>query len=433
MSSVRVSLALCALAACGGANLNQRAAGNHDGGIAISHDEIAIDPRGEHIVVRAGTDLYAGDLATRTLARIANIDGAKLLAFHDAGFFAYTAAGELVSYDLGRGKQLWRRAPGGRWDRLDVTPDGAHVVLSGADVQIFDAVTGESAGGFTPERSIEDVDITPDSARIVVTEHEHWQDFQPWTDVHVVDAASGAKLCTATVPNCADELIIHPDGTHAYLAPTSCKRDPVSIVDITASCRFEKNLPGFGPVALTPDGATGVAFLERQDGGFDLMTFDTRSHELHTIPIGMHLPRYLLTPDGKTLVVDGVEEVVGDGKQIALRSQRVRLVDLATRTVREAEGPRVMLNAFVVTPDSRQIWLIHSDDYLLDKREVRAVDIGLFAVDVPGARIERIPLAIAPEGINALPGVATLLLRDGSQIHLFDVASRRITGTVRAP
>jgi hypothetical protein len=163
------------------------------------------------------------------------------------------------------------------------------------------------------------------------------------------------------------------------------------------------------------------------------MTFDTRSHELHTIPIGMHLPRYLLTPDGKTLVVDGLEDATGDGKQMSLRSQPIRLVDLSTRAVREAAGPRVMLNAFVVTPDSRQIWLIHSDAYVLDKREVRALDTGLYAVDVPGARIERIPVAVAPTGINALPGVATLLLRDGSQIHLFDVASRRITGTVRAP
>ena len=63
MSSVRVSLALCALAACGGANLNQRGAGNHVGGIFMCNHEIAIDPSGEHIVVRAGADLYGCDLA----------------------------------------------------------------------------------------------------------------------------------------------------------------------------------------------------------------------------------------------------------------------------------------------------------------------------------------------------------------------------------
>lgn len=452
-STLSIVTVATSLGACAGANLNQRHAGNREGGVRVEGDEIAIDARGEFLIVRRGDRLLVGETATRTLRAIAGVVRPLRVAFWEgprhAGFFALTPDHHLVSYDLEARAVLWRVRAGDvtRATRLDVTPDGRRVILSGADVRLFDAASGAAAGRFEPARPIEDFDATPDSRRLIVTEREVWNHGRPTTAIHVLSATTGEKLCTAEVPNCADELIVGPEGQRAYLSPTSCRRDPVSIVDVTADCGFETNLPGFGPVALTPDGRIGVAFLDRDaddpgapprpaevdrsDSRFHLMLFDTRTHELKTVPVGDHQPRYALTPDGKTLVVDGLVAFKGEDDKLVLDAQPVRLVDVASRELRVAGGPKVMLNAYVLGRDSRDVWLVHAPAFEIDKAEARPVGGQLFHLDVVAARIEPVRLPFAPSMLSALPGAGTLVLRDRRGIHLFDVAERRVTATFR--
>ncbi|HTM18948.1 MAG TPA: WD40 repeat domain-containing protein, partial [Kofleriaceae bacterium] len=378
----RLAVALFLVAACGGANLNARGPGNREGGIRVGDQEIAVDPAGQHILVRSGEDLLIGDPVTRQLTRAAEIVAPRLLAFRAGGFLAVMGGNLLVDYDFAADRMQWRRPLEGRVTSLDVSPDGKRVVVAGDDVRLFDAATGEPAGRFVPEGGIEDVDVTSDSERIVVTLHDTWHDQQRQTTIDVVAAADGKLLCTTRVPNCSDELVLSPDGRRAYLAPLSCSHDPVSIVDVTATCRFEGNLPGFGPVALSPDGATGIAFLDRNARDpaapplppevasspvrFHLMLFDTRSHALRTLPMGNDMPpRYLLTPDGKTAVVDGLAAIQGDDLHghFRLVGQPIRLIDVASAAARTVSGPDVMLNLFAVDPGSQWIWLIHAADW----------------------------------------------------------------------
>src|SRR5512134_1644978 len=137
-------LILALVAGCGGANLNRRAAGNRDGGIELERREIAVDPRGELVLVRSGDGMLVGELATRRLQPVHGVDAPRLLAFwagrERAGFFAL-AATSLTSYDLAARRVVWRRAlpgaaqlamrPGTQavaWKRLDVSADGRRVI-----------------------------------------------------------------------------------------------------------------------------------------------------------------------------------------------------------------------------------------------------------------------------------------------------------------
>ena len=449
---------------CGGANLNRRAAGNRDGGIELERSEIAVDPRGQLLLVREGRQMLVGELATRRLEPITGVEAPRLLAFRaggePSGFYAVTAASTLISYDLEARRVLWRRAlPGASslamrdgtrptaWQRLDVTADGRRVlVAAGQNVLLFDAGSGAEVGRFAARGPVEDLDVSPDGGRVIVTEKEVWRGDLPETAVHVVSSADGALLCTAVVPNCADELVVEPQGERAFLAPTRCRKDPVSIVDITASCRFETNLPGFGPIALSPDGGTGVAFLDRDvadpgapalpagvknsDSRYHLMFFDTRTLALRTVAVGADMPRYAVTPDGKRLLIDGAHLVFrersgkpGRPPERTLEDVEllpVRILEVDSGALTTTEGPEVLLDAFVLGPDSQHAWLLHHGKD--DRRR-------LYEVDIAAARVSPVELPFRPLTLNTTPGGEVLILRGDDGIHLFDVARRQVTAT----
>jgi hypothetical protein len=432
-----------ALVACGGANLNRRSAGNAEGGIFVEHGEIAVEEQGRWVIVRNGARLLVGDVASLALTELPLRDVA-LLAFWTRGLGVYAVTrGDLVSYDLVARREVWRRPLGEQVAGLDATADRVIVsdavrrpaptevarmtVIAPHGISLFDAATGAPVSRFTADGPIDDLDLTPDGARAILTRREVWSNDRPETAIHVLSTATGERLCTARVPNCADELIVHPDGERAYLAPTHCRRDPVSIVNITASCAFEVNLPGFGPIALTPDGSTGIAFLDRQANDptapprpaevdrsrerFHLMMFDTKTLALRTVPVGDTMPRYAMTPDGKELVVDGITGV-REAKSFA--AAPVRIVTVEDGAIRTATGPAVTLDAYVTAPG--EIWLLHG------RERTRA----LYRLDLVAGAIEHVALPFEPRAINALPDNSTLVLRDATTVHLFDRASRTL-------
>ena len=156
----------------------------------------------------------------------------------------------------------------------------------------------------------------------------------PSTPVLRVDLYAD-DVFTIEIPNCAAPIEILPDGQRALLSPTFCEEgvestgenewtnpDPVSIIDVhTDELQFIKNLPGFGPVALSKDGARAVAYLdmERIDRSmfddpsqipdadadrYHLMVIDPATLEFALKPIGDALPRFAMTRNGEGLLVD---------------------------------------------------------------------------------------------------------------------------------
>jgi DNA-binding beta-propeller fold protein YncE len=304
---------------------------------------------------------------------------------------------------------------------MKVSEHDGRVVLWAADwLGVYEPGAGAFAGSFAPNEAIRDVDLRHDTGQLIVTGDTVWQGDTPFTTVYVRKPEDASTICQVQVPNCADELVLRPDGARAFLAPTFCAKDPVSVIDLS-SCSFEKNLPGFGPVALSQNGQTAVAFIDvanddptapplpeevkKSDSRYHLMMIDVDTLEFDTLAVGSELPRYAVTPDGQMLLVDAF-----------MSENNVRILDIDMRSLRTIEGAYVLLENFVMHPNSRQVFGLYQ---------------GLFEIDVPAAKSRTIGLSFTPDSINMLPSGDTLLLKDrDSRIHMFDVASERVTGRI---
>lgn len=125
-------------------------------------------------------------------------------------------------------------------------------------------------------------------------------------------------------------MIVSPDGN--YIA---AQRNQTSVV-VNLKARLEpnfiKNLPGFGPVALDAGATRLIAYLDTQrmdPSMFDdpsqvpslsgpryyILVIDPTALSYTLAPIGDDLPRFALSRDGHTLLVDAtVQQVRGDAK-----------------------------------------------------------------------------------------------------------------------
>lgn len=395
--------------------------------------DLAVSPDGRFIVFGAQTrvtalDLHAftfADLDAPTHSRFAFTTAQTAWFLHHDGPQDSQAL-NLVDLQTGRATRR-ERAP------LD------------ADALSYDTDTGQLAAwsrtgrnvtivgpgrplALRADRRLVDIAWLPDGALALVEEHT-WDGDAPSTRILVFEPGQPQSGRPITVPNCASRLNLSPDGRLGMLAPTFCAKDPVSVIDI-ANRRFVENLPGFGPVAFSPDGTFAVAF-GRQD---DLATFGIRSEtpysllfistadlSLEVLDLGDDLPTYTVTPDGEVVLIYSVFKSASyDG---------IVLIDVATRTLRQADGPEVDLSEFVMSDDGELVYLI---------------DGGLFRLDVKTGRIAYIrlpcgglgePTQCNPDRLNLLPDEVTLVLgwRATRELAFFDIPADRITHTVRLP
>jgi len=235
----------------------------------------------------------------------------------------------------------------------------------------------------------------------------------------VVDAENGEETCRSTVNNCAGEVEVSPDGQTAFLSPTVCNIDPVSVLSLAdGGCEVRETTPGFGPVALSPDGTTVVAFLDRDlpaDGvpadvlssntRFHLMFMDAKTLKFTTMPVSDDLPRFAFTPDGKSLLVDLPLDPLAS----------LKVVDVAAKKLREVKGPPLKLNAFSFSPDSSRAFI---------------VDNQLFNLDLAGAAVRANGLNLPLAGINVTPEGPTVVVSQASDAAL--VFLDAISGTEKA-
>jgi DNA-binding beta-propeller fold protein YncE len=328
----------------------------------------------------------------------------------------------LVAFDRKSDKVLWdvQLSRADRW--LDMTPDGKRVILtSDSSVALVDGANGSylSDVGATTF-NVRDVDITKDGRFVIVTRDMGFS----MTNVSMTRTENGEEVCDVEATNCADEVVLSQDETRAFLSPTLCNADPVTVIRLAENdCAVEQQMPGFGPVALSPDGKTAVAFLDRDatdptgvivpadiqqsDTRYHLMFIDTTSLAFTTKPHGDNLPRYAFTPDGASLLVDVPMDLLA----------KVEVLDAKSYTRRAVSGPPVKLHAFSFSPDSAKAFVI---------------DSGLFELDVDGAKLSPIPLAFPPSNLNITPDGMTLLVTNKvrSTVHFVDPKSRLETGRV---
>jgi len=243
--------------------------------------------------------------------------------------------GELVALDLPSLDELWRMPHTlGSITFMRVADDGRSLIVAdGIEGRVVDADTGTVRSTFDVG-SPEDVAFVPGGETALVVGQTTWNNHQPSTPIVEVDLTTG-DVVAIDIPNCAAPIEVLPSGRRALLSPTWCEEgaastadrtwtnpDPVSVIELEAEGpRFNKNLPGFGPVALSEDGSRAVAYLDVQRldptmfddpaqipaadaKRFHLMVIDPTTLGFSLTEIGDTLPRFAMTRDGKGLLVD---------------------------------------------------------------------------------------------------------------------------------
>lgn len=410
------------LACKGGANQNQKGVGDQPGGVALGIGDIAVAPVGDYVLFKRGEVLATGNVETGAI-RDLPVKTPTRLAFSKQRPFVYVGSDdsdEILAVDVEKKSVSWRAAvPSASTAelRLMASKDDRFVVAGQpGELHVLDAATGAKLGSTTFSSPLVDLQILPDGKRALAVELHDWSGDAPKTRLTVLDLETQAKR-TFVVPNCADRVAVSADAKRALLAPTTCQKDPVSVIDLgEGSEKFDKNLPGFGPVAISPDGTTAVAFLDRDQidlalfsdpklaptnapERYHVMLIDTGSLGYEFVAYGDDLPRFAVAPDGNVLLVD-----------TAYTDQKARLLDVASRTFKEISGPGVRLDNFVLTQSSTHAYVLQN---------------GVFDVDFALTKSSQVPAGFTPSNINISADDKALFLRvDDDQICIFDLASK---------
>ncbi len=319
----------------GGANANDRSNGGGEGELLVT-GIMEVSPDGRRALMERNTTAVMVDLQKQTTLELPFQPRRFVFSkTRDVGY-ALAPDGGLSALDLDTGAELWHyQAPSPDITLLRAR-DAEHAILVGDDstLHIVDPTTGLERFTLPVEGGVTEATFLPLHHAAVVVGATTWTDHKPSTSIVMVKLDSLASSMIR-IPNCDSKFVALPDESRALLSPTFCEEDrssnpnatwtnpdPVSVIDIgKSSLGFVKNLPGFGPVALSPDGSRAVAYLDTQRmdpsmfedpaqvpganaDRYQIMVIDPGSLSFTLDPIGQALPRFAMTPDGKGMLVD---------------------------------------------------------------------------------------------------------------------------------
>jgi hypothetical protein len=332
-----------------------------------SYHEVILSPNGRFLLAMVGVPgpgagwpspgrvLVVQPLPSGTPRVIPGIRNADRINFAPGGDVAWILDEEeqeirrldLLTMTVGAAYPL-----GARYGALDVTPDDRYLVLSNLPLSDWEEATYDGDGDcwfgavnrcklaildvdtgavrtLSFDKRLRDIDYNRPSRDLLVTWGSYdWDADINKTTVAFVDPESGDVEDQILFPNCADELTLVPNSGLALLSPTHClkksvqiSQDPISVIDLTAR-EFVQNLPGFGPVAVSPDGRRAVGFTRRevmedewdfhaQDEPVGLIVVETENLSWRVMDYGDHMPVFTISPGGDWLFVH--EEGDGDG------------------------------------------------------------------------------------------------------------------------
>lgn len=419
----------------GGLNDNVKKPGDQPGGVKIALGDIAVSPDGSYFLFAREDRLAVGWTATGKVELLPVTSPARLAFSHQRQVaYVTTESGALHAVRIADRAIEWSAATGAMSDPMVVASKDDRRVAVGSDLEVilFDADDGATIAEKELGSTLVDIEILPDDGRLLAVERHVWpRDAEtPTTAVHVISLEAGTSH-TLEVPNCSDDIIVPSHGEIALLAPTFCGKDPISHIDLTPGDeKFVRNLPGFGPVAMGPDGSTAVGFLDMaqvdaslfddpadipsESPRFHLMVIDTATLGYAFHPYGDQLPRYAMTPDGSVLLVD---EAFGS---------QARLFDLETRSYRPITGDLSQLEHIAFRSDSAHAYVLsdavgHADS----KSKETWIDYRLFDLDIATAQAEVLPTPFRPRNLNVSPDDERLFLRrDGATICVYSLATK---------
>lgn len=337
--------------AIAGANANDRSIGKD--GEELLTGAMVPSPSGRYIVMQRNTVTLIYDVRAAAYHEFATPLLRVAFAKNSETLFAY-GGGDLMAIDLATREVLWKTTPANGCSLLRVSPDDTSLLVGSAvGVNVVEPATGELRTSTSAVAGIAYAAFVPGQARALLVGHTVWRDGGPHTPVVDFDLSGASEAKTADVLNCEAPIVVVPNGARAFLSPTYCSPgkqavpgqvwtnpDPVSVIELNGGATFVKNLPGFGPVAMSSDGSRIVAYLDvkRMDAAmfedksqvpwengqrYHLMTIDPATLKFQLAPIGNAIPRFAMTADGRGLLVDASAKV----------ESRTKLAARATATI----------------------------------------------------------------------------------------------------
>jgi hypothetical protein len=336
--------------------------------------------------------------------------------------------------------QATYQLPQSGFTAIDISPDGRYVVASNVPTSdalealwnilpcigsqcLLNVIDRELANTTSLSLSTapRDLDFSPYRSELLVTTSTHLDNGSSQATVHFIELPSVSIVASTAFPNCADELVLQPDGPLALLAPVSCNSDgpgtmfgrrgrdsgiiecatsggsfdPISVLNLDTR-EFITNLPGYGPVDISPDGKMAVGFTRKQDMEqfwsypqalpVGLIKVDLDTLDWNVIEYGHREPAYWIAPDALSLYTyeDGLICEDTDGNPCTLSNQCTEVPSNAARISLET-GQRVpmsddsiQLKHFIVTPDGTTIISLQNDSiarFTTGSTEVETLDL----------------------------------------------------------
>jgi len=440
----------------GGSNSNDRSDGGNQGETLLT-GAMTVSPDGKYALMQRNQTSVLLDIEGKKAREMPEQVARFVFAKGGGTAIAVLQDGvTVVSYELASGAERWRGKPDferGAATLARLSDDGKHLVLGAADqVLVIDGDTGKERGKVAVGSMPGELTFIPGTSRALLVGATSWADHKPSTAVIDVDLATLASK-RIDVPNCSAPVDVLPDASRAFLSPTFCEEarantpkeqwtnpDPVSVIDLGAEGpHFLKNLPGFGPTAMDHEGQQVEAYLDmkridesmfadkaaipdKSGPRYHIMTIDPKTLAFQLSPVGNVLPRFAMTRDGKSLLVDAtVQQVRGEASvKVSLDASGhvsvsaslfgktdslFGLFDLGARAYTPFSGPTAALDRFVQMGDNNHVYgLAMSLDGLggdlfridLDTRSVTTLgknlrDIGLLADGKTLLLRERLP------------------------------------------
>lgn len=392
--------------AVAGANQNDRSNGKD--GEDLQTGAMVVSPSGRFIVMQRNTLTLIYDVANAQYHEIQAPFRRVAFAKGTDTIYAETN-GSIQAVDLASRNVLWTLPELGALSLLRIDDaDRFLLVGTASDVRVVDASRGIVQSTTPVPAPVSYAAFVPGQSRALVVGKTVWRDKGPHTPVFDVDLTASAAGTSVDVPNCEAPIVVTPNGARAFLSPTYCSPgkqatpgetwtnpDPVSVVDLGAhTAHFDKNLPGFGPVVMSNDGARLVAYLDVkrmdpamfddpkqvpwEDGPrYHLMTIDPATLAFRLAPIGNAIPRFAMTNDGSGLLVDastkfttrtkvaakasatigadGVQTNVQTDLDVFGSSSAFGFFDLGSQSFTAFRGPVAPLDRFVQFANGRYV------------------------------------------------------------------------------
>ncbi len=464
----------------------------------LQYSEVLLSPGGKHLLAMAplpgpdkgwdepGLTLVVHDLDTGDARVVPEVRDARRINFAPDGSAAY-ALGEdgrtLLSVDLGTARAKTLRVLDEPYRVLDVSPGGRYLVASNlpktdAEEWFFDNdscvqlasrssrdqesacvltiidLETRLARQVTHDLPVRDLDFSPAHDELVLTSSFWpWDSEAPIATLTFVSLPGGELRERVEFPNCADELVVQPEGTLALLSPTNCRSaarppqpaspktepdepkekepkappppprrdyDPISVLDL-ASRTFIRNLPGFGPVEMSDDGRRAVGFTRRADmlqawdynqtADVGLIVVHLPSLHWRVIEYGRVEPTYYLGPRGRWLYAAEFDlDCSRTSPECGFYPDAARVFDLdEVLPQRTVSGHRFDFSHFSATDEGRTLYSLS--------------DAGLVKLRLGDAETELIPLSVAPELVSGEQDRLVLGEDDAPVFYLFDAAS----------